>query len=47
MEPDDYVCPMDLEVPSSLQSYVMQRSRRSSESLRSRLKSDEEGTLQV
>ncbi|XP_068703611.1 liprin-beta-1-like isoform X2 [Montipora foliosa] len=46
MEPDDYVCPMDLEVPSSLQSYVMQRSRRSSESLRSRLKSDEEGTLQ-
>ena len=46
-EPDDYVCPMDLEVPSSLQSYVMQRSRKSSESSRSRLRSDEEGPVQV
>lgn len=47
MELDDYVCPMDLEVPLSLQSYVIQRSRRSSDSVRSRLRSDEEGSLQV
>lgn len=46
MEPDDYVCPMDLEVPPSLQSYVIQRTRRSSDSVRSRLRSDEEGSLQ-
>lgn len=45
-EPDDYVCPMDLEVPPSLQSYVMQRSRKSSESTRSRLRSDEEALVQ-
>lgn len=45
-EPDDYVCPMDLEVPPSLQSYVMQRSRKSSESSRSRLRSDEEALVQ-
>lgn len=47
MELDDYVCPMDLEVPLSLQSYVIQRSRRSSDSVRSRLRSDEEGSVQV
>ena len=47
MELDDYVCPMDLEVPSALQSSVIQRSRRSAESVRSRLRSNEQDNLQV
>jgi len=46
LELDDYVCPMDLEVPAPLQSYVIQRSRRSTESVRSRHRSDEESSLQ-
>lgn len=47
LELDDYVCPMDLEVPPALKSYVMQRGRRSTDSIRSRIRSDDEGSLQV
>lgn len=51
MELDDYVCPMDLEVPPALTSYVVQRSRRSTERSdecgpRSRIKYDEDSNLQ-
>ena len=28
MELDDYVCPLDLDIPSALQSFVAQRNRR-------------------
>lgn len=47
LELDDYVCPMDLEVPPALKSYVMQRGRRSTDPIRSRMRSDDEGSLQV
>jgi len=51
VELDDYVCPMDLEVPPALKSFVIQRSRRSNErseeSMRSRKRSDEDSSFQV
>ena len=51
VELDDYVCPMDLEVPPALKSYVVQRTRRSNErtedSIRSRKRSDEDNSFQV
>jgi len=50
VELDDYVCPMDLEVPPALKSFVIQRSRRSNErseeSMRSRKRSDEDSSFQ-
>ncbi|KAL9972844.1 hypothetical protein ACROYT_G019225 [Oculina patagonica] len=50
VEIDDYVCPMDLEVPPALKPYVVQRSRRSNErsedTIRSRKRSDEDNSFQ-
>ncbi|RMX44483.1 hypothetical protein pdam_00006070 [Pocillopora damicornis] len=51
VELDDYVCPMDLEVPPALTTFVVQRSRRSAErndesGLQSRIKRDEDREIQ-